>query len=209
MRLGTMTSILDLQNGNLLWLILQIGNFLRYNSDILYISLGKVQLCVYGHWIYMQRSYEVGVIITSAFWFNPASSIYVKILWWYFCLQLCLLIDNSRNQIRVYNNYLFLPGHISSIDSKWYTGLPCTHWKHTNLTKFRKYFKLDLRDSKLQQQVQGKSHHEKYFLNTTWTQAWLITRQLIEISAFCWYKIHLDMILHDSSHLEIEIRWIV
>ena len=28
---------------NLLWLILQIGNFLRYSRDILYISLSKVQ----------------------------------------------------------------------------------------------------------------------------------------------------------------------
>ena len=136
--MGTMISILDFQNGNLLWVILQIGNFLRYNSAILYISLGKVQWCVHGHWIHMQRSYEVDVIITSVFWFNPACGIYVKILWWYFCPQLCLLSDNSRCQIWVYNNYLFLPGHIPSIDSKWYTGLPCTHWKHTSLTKLRK-----------------------------------------------------------------------
>ena len=31
------------QNGNLLWLILQIRNFLRYNRDILYFYLNKVQ----------------------------------------------------------------------------------------------------------------------------------------------------------------------
>ena len=43
MLLGTMISILDFQNGNLLWIILQIGNFLRYSRDILYISLCKVQ----------------------------------------------------------------------------------------------------------------------------------------------------------------------
>ena len=74
-------------------------------------------------------------------------------------------------------------------------------------TKLTKEFKLDLRDPKLHR-VQGKSHHENYYLNTTWTQPWLITRQLIE-SAFCWYKIHLDMILYDSSHLEIGICWII
>ena len=77
--------------------------------------------------------YEVNVIITSVFWFNPVCSIYVKILWWYSCPLLCLLSDNSRYQIWVYDNYIFLPGHMSSIDSKWYTGLPCTHWKHTSL----------------------------------------------------------------------------
>ena len=117
---GPTISILDFQNGNSLWVILQIGNFLRYNSDILYIFLGKVQWCVHGHWIHMQRSYEVDVIITSVFWFKPACSIYVKILWWYLCPQLCFLSDNSRYQIWVYNNYLFLSaGHIPSIDSKW------------------------------------------------------------------------------------------
>ena len=129
---GTMISILDFQSGNLLWPILQIGNFLRYNRGILYISLSKVQWCVHGHWIHLQRSYEVNVIITLVFWFNPACSIYVKILW-YSCPQLCLRSDNSRYQIWLYNNYIFLPGHISSIDSKWYTVLPCTHWKHTSL----------------------------------------------------------------------------
>ena len=134
MLLGTMISVLHFQNGNLLWLILQIGNFLRCNSDILYISLSKVQWCVHGrHWIHMQRSYEVNVIITSVSWFNPACSIYVKILWWYSCPQLCLPSDKSRYQIWEYNNYIFLPGHISFTDSKWYTGLPCTHWKHTSL----------------------------------------------------------------------------
>ena len=110
------------------------SNFFRYSRDILYISLSKVQWCVHGHWIHMERSYGVvNVLITSVFWFNPACSIYVKILWWYSCPQLCLLSDNSRYQIWIYNNYIFLPGHISSIDSKWYTGLPYTHWKHTSL----------------------------------------------------------------------------
>ena len=75
---GNMISILDFQSGDLLWPILQIGNFLRYNRSILYISLSKVQWCVHGHWIHMQRSYEVNVIITLVFWFNPACSIYVK-----------------------------------------------------------------------------------------------------------------------------------
>ena len=89
--------------------------------------------CVHGHWIHMERSYEVNVLITSVFWFNPACSIYVKILWWYSCPQLCLLSDNSRYQIWIYNKYIFLPGDFSSIDSKWYTGLPCIHWKHTSL----------------------------------------------------------------------------
>ena len=131
MLLGTMISILDFQNGNMLWLIVQIGNSMRYSRDILYISLSKVQWYVHGHWIHMERSYEVNVLITSVFWFN--CSIYVKISWWYSCPQLCLLSDNSRYQIWIYNNYIFLPGHISSIDSKWYTGLPCTHWKHSSL----------------------------------------------------------------------------
>ena len=65
-----------------LWLL---HFFLRYNSDILYISLSKVQWCVHGHWIHMQRGYEVNVITTSIFLFNPACSIYVKILWWHSC----------------------------------------------------------------------------------------------------------------------------
>ena len=133
MLLGTMISIFDFQNGNLLWLILQIGNFLKYNRDIVYIYLGKLQWCVHGHWIHMQTSYEVNIIITLVFWFNPGCSIYVKISWCCSCPQLCLLNDNSRYQIWVYNNYISFPGHISSIDSKWYTGLPCTHWKHTSL----------------------------------------------------------------------------
>ena len=34
----------------LLWLILKIGNYLRYNRDFLYISVSKAQLCVHGHW---------------------------------------------------------------------------------------------------------------------------------------------------------------
>ena len=119
MLLGTMISILDFQNGNLFWLILQIGNFLRYNREFLYIYLSKVQWCVHGHWIHMQMSYEVSVIITSVFWFNPACSIYVNIPCWFSCPQLCLPSDNSRYHIWVYNNYIFLPGHISSIDSKW------------------------------------------------------------------------------------------
>ena len=41
----------------------------------------------------------------------------------------------------------------------------------------------------------------------TWTPPEL--RKLIENSAFCWYKIHFDMILYDSSHIEIKICWIV
>ena len=79
MLLGTMISILDCQNGHLLWLILQIGNDLRYNRDFLYISVSKVQWCVDGHWIHMQRSYKVNILISLVCWFNPACSIYVKI----------------------------------------------------------------------------------------------------------------------------------
>ena len=133
MLLGTMTSILDFQNGNMLWLILQIENFLRCNRDILYISLSKVQWCVHGHWIHMQMSYEVNVIITSVFWFYPACSIYVKNIMMIFLYTIVPLSHNSRYQIWEYNNDIFLPGHISSIVSKWYTGLPFTHWKHTSL----------------------------------------------------------------------------
>ena len=114
-----------------LWLILQIGNYLRYNRDFLYISVSKVQLCVHGHWIHMQRSYEVNILIILVFWFNPASGIYIKISWWHSCPQLCLLSDNSRYQIWIYNNYIFLPGHI--YHTKWYIGLTCAHWKHTSL----------------------------------------------------------------------------
>ena len=69
---------LHIKFSNLLWLIPQIGNFLRYNRDSLYISLSKVQWCVHGHWIHMQRSCEVNAIITSVFWFNLDCSIYVK-----------------------------------------------------------------------------------------------------------------------------------
>ena len=107
--------------------------FLEVQQGHLYISLSKVQWCVHGHWIHIQRSYEGNAIITSVFWFNPACSIYVKILWWYSCPLLCLPSDNSRYQIWVYNNYTFVPGYIPSIDSKWYTGLTCAHCKHTSL----------------------------------------------------------------------------
>ena len=69
---------LHIRFSNLLWLNLQIGNFWRYNKDILYISLSKVQWCVHGQWIHMQRSNELNIIITSVFWFNPACSIYIK-----------------------------------------------------------------------------------------------------------------------------------
>ena len=140
--------------------------------------------------------------------------------------------------------------NISAINNKWYTGLPCAHWKHTSLRysdrqgdcrmKYINYYmngsymcliyvcmyiamymacgyihtfkKLGFnRQSvpKLQQQVQGKSHHENYHNWDTWPQACLITRQLIENSAICWCKIDLDMILYDSSHLEIERFWII
>ena len=114
MLLGTMISILDFQNGHLLWLILRIGNFLRYNKDIMYISLSKVQWCVHGHRIHMQWSYEVNVLITSKLWFDPACSIYVKILWWHSCPKLCLLSDNSDISfgyiITIYSfHVIFLP----------------------------------------------------------------------------------------------------
>ena len=52
------------------------------------------------------------VIITSVFWFNSACSIYVKILWWYSCPQLCLLSEFSRYEIWVYNNYIVLPSQM-------------------------------------------------------------------------------------------------
>ena len=85
----------------------------------LWVNVSK-QLCVHGQWIHMQGTYEVNILITFIFWFNPAGSIYVKISQWHSCPQLCLLSNNSRHQIWVYNNCIFLPGHISSINSKWY-----------------------------------------------------------------------------------------
>ena len=49
MLLGTTISILDCQNGHLLWLILQIGNYLRYNRDFcifLWVKYSDVSMAI-------------------------------------------------------------------------------------------------------------------------------------------------------------------
>ena len=54
------------------------SNCLRYNRDFLYITVSKVQWCVYGHWIPMQ-SYEVNILIALVVWFDPGGSVFAKL----------------------------------------------------------------------------------------------------------------------------------
>ena len=94
------------------------SNCSRYNRDILYSSVSKVQWCVHGHWIHIQRSYEVNILNTLAFLYNPAGSIYVKNI----IMTFLSTVGPSWWQFQIYdlvhNNRIFFPGYISCSDNK-------------------------------------------------------------------------------------------